>query len=283
MEALYRRCLFAPPELATLEDREFREEWLSPAGDADDPLCDAIRAAAGVEAVVHRSPVAGRRRRVAVVFHGNSEVMRLRPLAEFAAALAAAAGIDVVLPEYPGYDVGQRPRLEQVIACGAAVLRAVLDQGVGLVVVGYSLGTAIAIKALRALDRPARALVLVAPFCSALSAYLTGRWVGLSAACLYAPLDELRVAPDLAALRLPLFVAYATKRADRAAGDGLFDPSHARCLWAASPAPPATKMLYECAREGLDGHNTMRGDPELVAAIAHFLAAVTREPPVTPA
>jgi hypothetical protein len=113
--------------------------------------------------LLYHAPLPGKP--VVLFFHGNGDsvmgsVVAMQPL--------VAAGYGAVLPEYRGFNGSPGTPDEQGLYRDARASRAWMTaNGIGadrVVIIGYSLGTGVAAQ--MALEKPPRALVLVAPYAS---------------------------------------------------------------------------------------------------------------------
>lgn len=179
-------------------------------------------------------PLQARREQpVVLLFHGNGEsVANVAPLARGLASL----GLNVVVPEYPGFGMASgRPGEQAIYAAVDAMLdrlrtREDLDLS-RLVPVGWSLGAAVAIDT--ASRHPVRGVVALSPFTSIPAVarrtfwFLPVRWL------VRHRFDNLSKIP---ALRVPIFLSHGRH-------DGIVPFDMSETLAAAATAPVTTRWL----------------------------------------
>lgn len=183
----------------------------------------------------------GRRRGVAVYYHGNAGHLAYR--GEIAAALSAL-GLDVLLPDYRGYGLSAgRPGESGLYLDGDAAWRRALElSGLGperLLLVGNSLGSAVAADVGR--RRPTAGLILLGPFTSTVAVGRhTMRW--LPDWLLDWDDDRFDVLSRAEEIRVPVLVAVGSE-------DHMIPESMARRLYEALPGP---KRWYVASGAGHD-------------------------------
>lgn len=118
-----------------------------------------------------------------LLFHGNGETME--GARELAVKLAEMCKAYVFIVEYPGYwrpDEGAPgARSAEGTYDNAAVAARLLAKHVGPIhLVGYSLGTALAVRVAKEMGMPfVESLTLIAPFCSAMGVAATSPGIGI--------------------------------------------------------------------------------------------------------
>jgi alpha-beta hydrolase superfamily lysophospholipase len=267
MSSYISNLLFRPPKpLPTYE--ELRTARDSPAYVTD--ACHELYENTKIPSVCCEHPEP---RMVIAYSHGNSE--NIQTCAWFVVELSRVFAADVFAYEYAGYFAhreGALPPPPSEAGCfdasavfvGHLARRERETRGLPVVLVGYSLGCAVALHAAdahRRDDFPA-ALLLMAPFVSAASVVLAPRSWMLSLTPFYAPVDVFCM--RTAALRNGhvLFVAHG-------AADEVIPTSHGRAIaqWAAQHAPKDVAFL-----EVPDAtHASLRLHSEVYEAFMHFL------------
>jgi alpha-beta hydrolase superfamily lysophospholipase len=243
MSAYISKMLFRPPKpLPTYNDLRAARE--SPAHVTD--ACHELYETTKIPSVCckHSNP-----QMVIAYAHGNSE--NILTCAWFATELSRAFKADVYAFEYCGYFAHREDALPpapseagcfdaSAVFVGHLARRERETRGLPVVLVGYSLGCAVALHAAdahRRDDFPA-AVLLMAPFVSAASVVLAPRSWMLSLTPLYNSLDMFCM--RTAALRQGhcLFVAHGT-------ADEVIPAAHGRAIaqWAAQHAPKDVAFL----------------------------------------
>ena len=161
-----------------------------------------------------------------LLFHGNGET--IVGARELALRIGAACDATVYVMEFPGYwkDAGGHAdvRSAKAVYEAAAQTAAIIAEGGGYHLVGYSLGTALAVRVAKqdAALQPRHAvqsLTLIAPICSALSVFATSPAEGLPPGLrslmalvkpMLAPLDIFCAEKDAPFVRAPSAVVFGT-------------------------------------------------------------------------
>jgi pimeloyl-ACP methyl ester carboxylesterase len=217
MQAYIKHLLFRPPRPVLVYPGEVRELCKEePARVTSD--CDSIFNKTGIPSICCQHPHA---KRVVIYTHGNSE--NLVSCAWFVKELCRVLHADVYALEYPGYftkEEGTQPVEPSESGCfdssavfvGEVASREREGRRLPIVLVGYSLGCAIALHAadVHRSDCFPQATLLMAPFVSAASVVLAPTPWLLNLTSIYSQFDVF--AMRTAALRNGhvLFVAHGT-------------------------------------------------------------------------
>jgi uncharacterized protein len=238
----------------------------------------AIRVAAG--AVLPAISAVRDEARATVLFFGSDDFVLARRGAETAALLTAAAPVNVVMGEYPGY--GERPgpqsleRLKQESLLLYDAIAADSASYTGCVIVhGHSLGSFLAAHV--AAHRAVCGLVLQSSATNPgdwMQAFFRPSrfkwWARPAYPFLRVSLDPALAAEDNEArVRMsaaPLLVLVGSR-------DDITPPAMSRRLWEVSPAPERLKRLVELP--GADHENVLQ-HPGFAAPYGEFTAAALR-------
>lgn len=220
-----------------------------------------MRASDGVRLHGWWIPARGRSCGAALYFHGNAGDLTSR---RFVGEGLAGRGLDVLLFDYRGYGASEgTPDEPGLYRDGRAALEHLVDErGVDperLVLVGHSLGTAVAVEV--AAGRPLGGLVLSAPFTSLpdVAAGIYGSWARW-------PVERARLRFDAASkidrVRAPVLYALGSR-------DEIIPEGPARRLYAGTPEPKTWVDV-----EGR-GHNDLWDDEAWWDRLTTFLRSVT--------
>jgi len=273
MTAYISNLLFRPPKPLPTYD-ELRTSRASPAHVTD--ACQEIYEMTKIPSVCCEHPDP---QMVIAYSHGNSE--NISSGAWFAVELSRVFKADVYSYEYAGYFAHREDALPpppseagcfdaSAVFVGHLARRERETRGLPVVLVGYSMGCAVALHAAdahRRDDFPA-AVLLLAPFVSAASVVLAPRSWMLSLTPFYSPVDVFCM--RTAALRQGhcLFVAHGT-------ADEVIPAAHGRAIaqWAAQHSPKDVAFL-----EVPDAtHASLRLHSEVYEQFLEFLSARMRQ------
>ena len=240
--------LFLPPHPLVVFPADFdRQRWAVP------QVCTDLYFELGVASigVHHSAPLY-----TIIYVHGNNE--NLLRLTEYVQSVSIALSADVFADEYPGYSSGSGEPGEA--ACYDAVdayVRAMSTRArAPLVLFGYSMGCAPALHA--AVATPPRALLLLAPFVSAVSTALGRTERTLRANALWAPIDVFRTLPLARKVECPVLVLHG-------GNDGVIPAVHGRRVAAAAKQGTFTELAEET-------HGSLQNSPTAFDAIKAWLA-----------
>jgi hypothetical protein len=196
-----------------------------------------------------------------IFFHGNND--NLPKLIGYAKRLSAELKSDVYVMEYPGYSTGRGPPTEAGCYASASKFAAAVKDAARapVVVMGYSMGCAPALHA--ACEVKAAAVLLVAPFVSALAVGLRLSEWQLPWSAALAPIDVFCTLPMARKLPCPLLVMHGTRdnvvplehgtRVRLAAKDSEFYP----LLEASHTSSLHSHSMFDNARSFLGTHSRL--------------------------
>lgn len=200
-----------------------------------------------------------------IYFHGNAEALATRA---WIAQRLAALGLDVLLFDYRGYGLSEGRPSEEGLArdAWAAWRHVVQERGVAperVVLMGHSLGSAVATRLALELDSEPAALVVGAPFPD-MPALFRHHAPWLPEWALRWRANRHASGSQLAQVSVPVLAIMGT-------GDEVVPPELSREAYQAASEP---KTLVTVPT----GHGTVMGHPDVWAAVGRFLEGLGTGP-----